>query len=412
VALIVQKYGGTSVASAERIKAVAARIIRRLQSGDRLVVVASAMGDTTDELLRLAAEMTDEPEPRELDMLLSTGEIVSATLLAMALKHMGQPAVALSGAQAGIRTDRRHGRARISTLEPKRVLEELEQGNVAIVAGFQGMTEEMDVTTLGRGGSDTTAVALAAALRAERCEIYTDVEGIFTADPRLAPEAAKLSEISYEEMLELATWGARVMHPRAVELGVVFNVPIYVASSFTEAPGTLIHGGPFMEERNKVIGIAHDTDVARITIRGVPDRPGIAAALFEPLGEAGISVDTIVQNASTERLTDLTFTVSRSGLNQALSVVKPVAEEIGAPEVLADTHLAKVSIVGAGMQSGPGYAGRMFRALFEAGINIELITTSEIRITCLIDEGQVPQAVRALHKAFELEEAEEESRAG
>ncbi|MBI2912631.1 MAG: aspartate kinase [Chloroflexi bacterium] len=405
MALIVQKYGGTSVGDAERIKAVAQRIARRLESGDRLVVVVSAMGHTTDELIELAGQMTDEPGARELDLLLSTGEIVSSTLLSMALKHRGCRAVALSGAQAGIGTDRRYGRARILKVDPHRIERELAAGNVVIVAGFQGITEEMDITTLGRGGSDTTAVALAAGLGAERCEIYTDVEGIYTADPRVEPQARRLPEISYEEMLELAAYGAKVMHPRAVELGAVFHVPIYVASSFTESPGTLIHGGPpMMEQRNKVMGIAQDKDVARITVRGVPDRPGIAATLFEPLGEAGISVDTIVQNASVERLTDLTFTVSRSDLNRALELVRPLAAEIEAPEVLADTHLAKVSIVGAGMTSGPGYAGRMFRALFEAGINIELITTSEIRITCLIDEAKVPQAVRALHKAFQLEE--------
>ena len=404
MALIVQKYGGTSVPNADRIRAVAARIIKRKEAGDQLVIVVSAMGETTDELIALAEQITDEPEARELDLLLSTGEIVSSTLLAMALKHSGHPAVALSGAQAGIGTDQRYGRARILKVDPRRVQRELEAGNVVIVAGFQGITEEMDITTLGRGGSDTTAVALAAGLGAQRCEIYTDVEGIYTADPRLVPEARKLGEINYEEMLELASYGAKVMHPRAVELGTVYQVPIYVASSFTETPGTLIHGGPLMEQRNKVRGIAQDTDVARITIRGVPDRPGIAAALFEPLGERGISVDTIVQNASVERLTDMTFTVSRSDLNRALELVRPVAAEIEAPEVMADTHLAKVSIVGAGMTSGPGYAGRMFRTLFEAGINIELITTSEIRITCLIDEKQVPQAVRALHKAFALEE--------
>jgi|FLYL01.1.fsa_nt_gi aspartate kinase len=404
MALIVQKYGGTSLGSAERIKAVAERIIKRAEAGDRLVVVVSAMGDTTDELISLARQVTDQPEARELDLLLSTGEIVSCTLVAMALKHLGHPAVALSGAQAGIRTDRRHGAARIAHLDPSRILKELEAGRIVIVAGFQGVSEDLDITTLGRGGSDTTAVALAAGLKAERCEIYTDVEGVMTADPRLVPQARKLRDISYEEMLELASWGARVMHPRAVELGAVFHVPIYVASSFTDAPGTLIHGGPeFMEQRNKVMGIAHDTDVARITIRRVPDQPGIAAALFEPLGEHGISVDTIVQNASVERLTDLTFTVGRADLDRALEIVRPIADKIGAPEVLADTHLAKVSIVGAGMQSGPGYAGRMFRALYEAGINIELITTSEIRITCLIDEKQVPSAVNALHKAFELE---------
>ncbi len=403
MAIVVQKYGGSSVATAERIKAVARRVIDRVERGDRLVVVVSAMGDTTDELIALAKQVTPRPEAREMDLLLSTGEIVSSALLAMALKEMGCSAVALTGPQAGIGTDRRYGRARILSVNPQRVLRELDAGNVVIVAGFQGITEEADITTLGRGGSDTTAVALAAALKCSRCEIYTDVEGIYTADPRLVPEAQKLREISYEEMLELATYGARVMHNRAVELGAVQKVPIYVASSFADAPGTLIHGGPFMEQRNKVMGIAHDTDVARITVRGVPDRPGIAAALFEPLGEAGISVDTIVQNASVERLTDVTFTVARSDLERALEIVRPIAKSIGAPEVLADTHLAKVSIVGAGMQSGPGYAGRMFRALFESGINIELITTSEIRITCLIDEKQVPKAVRALHKAFVTE---------
>ncbi len=406
MSLIVQKYGGTSVGDADRIKAVAARVGKRLEAGDKLVIVVSAMGDTTDELIALAEQITDEPEARELDLLLSTGEIVSSTLLAMALKHAGHPAIALSGAQAGIGTDQRYGRARILKVDPRRLLRELEAGNVVIVAGFQGITEEMDITTLGRGGSDTTAVALAAGLPAERCEIYTDVEGIYTADPRIVPDARKLDAVSYEEMLELASYGAKVMHPRAVELGAVYGVPIYVASSFTETPGTLIQasgGEDPMEQRNKVMGIAQDTDVARITIRGVPDQPGIAAALFEPLGENGISVDTIVQNASVERLTDLTFTVSRSNLTKALEIVRPIAQTIHAPEVMADTHLAKVSIVGAGMTSATGYAGRMFRTLFEAGINIELITTSEIRITCLIDEKQVPDAVRALHRAFELE---------
>jgi aspartate kinase len=405
MSLIVQKYGGTSVGSAKRIReVVAARIASRAGSGDELVVVVSA----TDELIALARQMSEHPPARELDLLLSTGEIVSAALVSMALNEMGSQAIALSGAQAGIRTDRRHGKAIIAGLEPKRIRAELEAGRVVVVAGFQGITDEMEITTLGRGASDTTAVALAAALGAERAEIYTDVEGVFTADPRIVKDARKLPEISYEEMLELASFGARVMHSRAVELGAIYGVPIYVASSFSEAPGTLIHGetaqgGTEMEQRNKVMGIAQDTDVARITIRGVPDQPGIAASLFEPLGEGGISVDTIVQNASVERLTDLTFTVSRSDLRRALQIVKPIAKEIQAPDVLADTHLAKVSIVGAGMTSASGYAGRMFRTLFDAKINIELITTSEIRITCLIDEEQVPKAVRALHRAFELE---------
>jgi aspartate kinase len=404
MSLVVQKYGGTSVGSAERIKAVARRLIKRREQGDQLVVVVSAMGDTTDELVELAAQMTDRPEAREMDLLLSTGEIVTSTLLSMCLKHEGCPAVALSGAQAGIGTDKRYGRARILKVDPARVIRELEAGNIVIVAGFQGVTEEMEVATLGRGGSDTTAVALAAALKAN-CEIYTDVEGIYSADPRIVPDARKFAEISYEEMLEMATWGARVMHNRAVELAAVYNVPVLVASSFSDAPGTLIHGGPFMEQGNKVLGIATDTDVARITIRGVPDQPGIAATIFEPLGESGISVDTIVQNASVERLTDLTFTVQRSDLQAALDIVKPLAEKIAAPDVMADTHLAKVSIVGAGMTSSAGYAGRMFRVLFEAGINIELITTSEIRITCLIDEAKVPEAVKALHRAFQVEQA-------
>jgi aspartate kinase len=405
MSLVVQKYGGTSVGSVERIRdVVAQRIATRAESGDQLVVVVSAMGHTTDELIGLARQMSEHPAPRELDLLLSTGEIVSAALVAMRLNEMRRPAVALSGAQAGIRTDTRHGKAQIAGLEPKRIRRELDEGRVVIVAGFQGITEEMEITTLGRGASDTTAVALAAALKAERAEIYTDVEGVFTADPRLVPEARKLQDISYEEMLEMATWGARVMHNRAVELGAIYQVPIYVSSSFSEAPGTLIHGGPFMEQRNKVMGIAQDTDVARITVRAVPDRPGIAATLFEPLGENGISVDTIVQNASIEKLADMTFTVSRSDLERAMEIVRGLAEEIEAPEVLADTHLAKISIVGAGITSAFGYAGRMFRTLFEAGVNIELITTSEIRITCLVDESQVPKAVKALHKAFELEQ--------
>ena len=406
MALIVQKYGGTSVGSADRIKSVVAeRIRKRSADGDQLVVVVSAMGDTTDELIGLARRMTSNPAPRELDLLLSTGEIVSAALLSLALNDSGHAAVALSGSQAGIRTDPRHGKARIANLDPQRIQRELDAGRTVIVAGFQGITEEMEITTLGRGASDTTAVALAAALGAERAEIYSDVEGIYTADPRLCPEARKLIDISYEEMLELATWGAQVMHNRAVELGAVYQVPIYVSSSFSDAPGTLIHGGPLMEKTNKVMGIAQDTDVARITLRGVPDQPGIAATIFEPLGDHGIAVDTIVQNASVEHLTDMTFTCHRTDLDRAMELVRPIADRIQTREVLADTHLAKVSIVGAGMTSGIGYAGRMFRTLFEANINIELITTSEIRITCLIDEAKVSEAVRALHRAFELEKA-------
>ena len=310
MALIVQKYGGSSVADAERIKKVARRIAQAKDKGDRVVVVVSAMGDTTDELIKLAYQVSDQPGDRELDVLLSTGEIVSSTLLAMALRAMGYGAISLSGAQAGIRTDATYSRARILNVEAKRVVKELERGNIVIVAGFQGVTGEMDITTLGRGGSDTTAVALAASLKAEICQIYTDVEGVYTADPHLIPEAQKLTEIGYEEMLELASYGAKVVHPRAVELGELFNIPILVASSFTDNSGTLIHGGVSMEVRNKVRSIAYDLDVAKITVVGVPDRPGIAASIFQPLATAGISIDTIVQDASIGNITVLTFTMA------------------------------------------------------------------------------------------------------
>ncbi len=403
MALIVQKYGGSSVADAERIKSVARRIAAAKDKGDRVVVVVSAMEDTTDELIKLAAEITDHPDIREIDVLLSTGEVVSSTLLTMALHSMGYPAISLSGAQAGIKTDTAHSGARILKIDPKRVFRELEKGKIVIVAGFQGISEGEDITTLGRGGSDTTAVALAASLGAEVCQIYTDVEGVYTADPHLVPEAQKLKEIGYEEMLELASYGAKVVHPRAVELGELFNIPILVASSFTQIPGTLIHGGVSMEVRNKVSSIAHDLDVAKITVVGVPDRPGIAAAIFESLAKAGISIDTIVQNASIENITDLTFTVAKSQSAKAMQLVAPIAKSIGARECVSDSKLGKVSIIGTGMQNTPGYAARMFGALSEQSINIQLITTSEIRITCIIDEDRVGDAVRALHRAFELE---------
>ena len=404
MSLIVQKYGGSSVADAEKIKNVARRIAKTKDEGNLVVVVVSALGDTTDELIELAYQMNEQPGARELDVLLSTGEIVSSTLLALALKAMGYPAISLSGAQAGIRTDTAHSRARILGVDPKRVVKELEKGKIVIVAGFQGVTEELDITTLGRGGSDTTAVALAASLGAEVCQIYTDVEGVYNADPRLFPEAHRLVEIGYEEMLEMATYGAKIMHPRAVELGELFGVPIQVASSFSNNPGTLIHGGVSMEARNKARGITHDLNIAKITVVGVPDRPGIASSIFEPLAQAGISVDTIVQNASIENITDLTFTVAKGDLAKAMEVIKPIAEKIGARECASDSRLGKVSIIGSGMLNTPGYAARMFSALSERGINIQLITTSEIRITCLIDEARVKDAVRVLHRAFELEQ--------
>ena len=404
MAIVVQKYGGSSVGDAEKIKNVARRIAAARDKGGEVVAVVSAMGDTTDELVELAYSVTDQPSEREFDVLLSTGEIVSSTLLAMALRAMGYEAISLSGAQAGIRTDAVYSRARIVGVDPERVVRELDKGRIVIVAGFQGVTEEMDTTTLGRGGSDTTAVALAVSLGAEVCQIYTDVEGVYTADPRLVPEAKKLDEISYEEMLELASYGAKVMHPRAVELGELFNMPIMVASSFTDNPGTLIHGGVAMEVRNKVRSIAHDLDVAKITVVGVPDRPGIAAAIFEPLAQANISIDTIVQNASINNITDLTFTVAKSQLAKAMEKVKPIAKSIGAVECVSDAKMGKVTIVGTGMQNTPGFAARMFSTLSEQGINIQLISTSEIRITCIIDEDKVKDAVSALHRAFELEE--------
>jgi aspartate kinase len=405
MALVVQKYGGSSVATAERIKAVAERIARRKAAGDDVVAVVSAMGDTTDDLIGLAHQITDKPSEREMDILLATGEAVSMSLMAMALHTLGVDAVSLTGAQAGLRTDAVHQRARILSIEPDRIRSEVARGRVVIVSGFQGITEEFEVTTLGRGTSDLTAVALAAVLDA-RCERYTDVEGVFTADPRIVPDARLLPEISYEEMLEMASRGAKIMQPRAVEIGSFFNVPIYVASSFKESPGTLIHGGINMESFNRVRGIPHDLDVAKITMRGVPDRPGIAASVFEPLAEHHISVDVIVQNASTEGNTDLTFTVSKGDLGRAVGIVEAIARDIGAKEVITDDQVGKVSIVGTGIQSAPGFASRMFRSLFDAGINIQMISTSEIRITCIVDAARVNDAVRALHKTFELEHPE------
>ncbi len=407
MAVLVQKYGGTSVGDAEKIRHVAERIAAARRAGNSIAVVVSAMGDTTDRLIELAESISDAPDPRELDVLLSTGELVSCTLVTMALREIGEQAVSMSGAQAGIRTDTAHGSASIVEFDAERVQQALDAGRIVIVAGFQGVTHEMDVTTLGRGGSDTTAVALAAALGAERCEVYTDVDGIYTADPRIVPDARKLSEIGYEEMLELASYGAK-MHPRSIELAAWYNTPVLVASSARDVPGTLIHEvapeGEGMEVANKVRGVTYERGVARITLRAVPDRPGIAAAVFEPLAESNISVDTIVQNASAERLTDLSFTVDRSDLRAALDVTEGVAGTIGAGECVSHDNLGQVSIVGTGMQNAPGVAAVMFSALAEAGVNIEMITTSQIRITCVVDEAQVNDAVRTLHDAFELGE--------
>lgn len=403
MALIVQKYGGSSVATAERILAVARHIAAATQAGDDLVVVVSAMGKTTDQLIKLAGEVSPEPDEREMDLLLSTGETVSATLMAMALRGMGHAAVSLTAGQAGIHTDSLHGRARIKSVDDSRMRREIGDGKILIVTGFQGISDQFDITTLGRGGSDTTAVALAVALKADRCDIYTDVDGVYTADPRIIPRARKLDDISYEEMLEMAQLGSKVMHPRSVELGEAYGMPIMVRSSFNEGPGTLIHEVDDMETRNRVRGIAHDLNVGKITLVQVPDRPGLAASVFEPLAQAGISVDVIVQNISVEGTTDLSFTVGRADLAKALRIVEPVAEVMGARQVLNSDNQGKVSIVGAGIQSAPGMAAMMFKALYEEGINIEMITTSEIRITCIVDRSRAEDAARKLHQLFELD---------
>ena len=423
--LHVLKFGGSSVGDAERIRRVAHRIATMRRAGTDLVVVVSAMGDTTDELLALAAGITDEPDPRELDVLLATGEHQSATLVSMALHALGVPAISLTGPQAGITTDGRYGKARIAGIDPRRVRAELDAGKVVIVAGFQGMSlvdeaaleapassnghaavHVAEITTLGRGGSDTTAVALAARLRADRCRIFTDVRGVYTADPRLEPRARQLPVIGYEEMLELAQQGAQVMQTRAVELGWVNDVVIEVLSSFEDVPGTLITEDPRVEQRNKVRGLAHDRNVAKITLVEVPDRPGLAKTVFQPLADAGINVDMIVQNVGHGGATDLTFTIPRVELAQAKRILEPLVRELGFRELTTDSAVAKVSIVGAGIQNAPGYAARMFGALADAGINIEMISTSEIRITTIIGEDRVEEAVRALHAAFELERPE------
>jgi aspartate kinase len=401
--VIVQKYGGTSVGSAARIRRVSRRIAETVASGHPVVVVVSAMGHTTDRLITLAESVNPEPPARELDMLVANGETITAPLVAMCLEGMGVPAVSLSGMQAGVRTSGQHSRARIRDINPERILETLRAGKVAVVAGFQGVTEDLEVTTLGRGGSDTTAVALAAALHAESCEIYTDVDGIFTADPRVVKSARKLTHIQYDEMLELAAVGAKVMHPRAVEIGELYSVPIHVRSSFNKGAGTMIVAQVPMEDRKRVRGVAQETNVAKITVIGVADRPGVAAAIFEPLAAAGVSVDVIVQNIGRSGRTDLTFSVAESDLKAAVKLVKAAAKTVGAQRVSSAGGIAKLSIVGTGMQGTPGIAAQMFRALAEAGINIEMISTSEIRITCLVARDQVDRGVRILHKAFELD---------
>ena len=405
--VVVQKYGGSSLADAEHIHNVAARIQLRRDDGVDVIVVVSAMGDSTDELISLSEAVArgTQPDAREMDTLLSTGELVSSTLMAMALKARGCDSISLSGIQAGIKTDAVHGSARIADINTDRIRTELDKGRIVIVAGFQGLAESGDITTLGRGGSDTTAVALAVAVDAERCEIYTDVDGIYTTDPRLTDKARKLSEIGFDEMLEMAVLGAK-MNPRSIELGAVYDMPVYVASSFSSEPGTLIHGGEqTMEVRKAVTGIAVDSNVAKITVRGVVDRPGVAAGLLKPLADEGVSVDVIVQNTSSDGTTDFTFTVGQASVVKAAQLIEDQSV-IEYAEVITGSNLAKVSIVGTGMENAPGYAARMFSTLSEAKVNIDMITTSEIRITTIIDREQVQKAVQSLHDAFELEKSQ------
>ncbi|MEX2654910.1 MAG: aspartate kinase [Acidimicrobiia bacterium] len=400
MALIVQKYGGTSVATPERISAVADRIVATRKDGNDVVVVVSAMGKTTDELLELAAAVSPLPPARELDMLLTAGERISMALTAMAIQSRGVEAVSFTGSQAGILTDSEHGSAKITGITGSRVREAIDEGKVVIVAGFQGVDPlSKEVTTLGRGGSDATAVALAASLGADVCEIYTDVDGVFTADPRVVPDAKKLAEISFEEMLELSAAGAGVLMSRSVEFGRRFNIPIHVRSSFKPAVGTWVKEETM--EQAIISGVAHDTSEAKLTVRGVPDRPGVAARLFEPLAAAGVNIDMIVQNTSHDGTTDISLTVPKASLDTARAIANRVAAEVDAVGVEVDPDIAKVSLVGAGMKSHPGVAAKVFRTMADAGINIEMISTSTIRISCVVRASNVEEAVRLLHAEFD-----------
>ena len=400
MSLVVQKYGGTSVADSRRIERVARRVARTKRAGDDVVVVVSAMGNQTDELIDLAHQVSSSPPAREMDMLLTAGERISMALLAMALHDKGIPALSLTGSQAGILTDSAHGEAKITEIRGTRVGEALASGQVVIVAGFQGVNpDSREVTTLGRGGSDATAVALASAHAAAACEIYTDVDGVYTADPRVVPGARKLDEISFDEMLELAAGGAGVLMARSVEVGRKFNIPIHVRSSFVESEGTWVKE-KVMEEAI-ISGIAHDTSEAKVTLRGVPDRPGVAAAIFEKLAGARVNVDMIVQNVGEDGCTDLSFTVPEAHTDVARRATAELVADLGASGSAVDASVGKVSLVGAGMRSTHGVAARVFRALGDAGINIEMISTSPIRISCVVNRGAVEDAVRALHAEFD-----------
>ncbi len=410
MSLIVQKFGGTSVANLERIRNVAERVLRTYFAGNQVVVVLSARAKETDRLIQLARQLVPEPHPRELDMLLATGEQQSVALFSMAVNNMGVEAISLLGFQAGIITDHDFGRARIREIETNRIRAEIDRGRVVAVAGFQGLDEEGNITTLGRGGSDTTAVALAAALGADLCEIYTDVTGVFTTDPGIVPAARKLSRISYDEMLEMASIGAKVLEIRSVEFAKKYGVPVHVRSSFSDEEGTYVVERDSSMERVLVSGVAYNRNQARVTIRGVPDQPGVAAKIFGPISDAGVVVDVIVQNTSQDGLTDVTFTIPRGDLKSTLELAREGAGRIGAKDVIGDPTLAKVGIVGVGMQNHAGVASKMFRVLAEHGINILMITTSEIKISVVIDERYTELAVRVLHEAFQLDKPPLEER--
>lgn len=401
--LIVQKYGGSSVANPERIKRVASRVVEARKNGNDVVVVVSAMGDTTDELIELVSKLTDCPPEREMDMLLSTGEQISIALLAMAITELGQSVISLTGPQVGILTDDVHTKARIVDINVERLAAELNEGKIVVVAGFQGINSHNDITTLGRGGSDTTAVALAAALKADVCEIYTDVNGVYTTDPRVVPQARMLKEISYDEMLELAHLGALVLHPRSVECAKIYNMPLHVRSSFIEAPGTIVREANEMEKKMVVTGVAQDLNVAKIGLFDVPDKPGIAYKIFNALALENVNVDMIIQSAMRDEVNDISFTIYKTDLKRALQVVEEIKEDVNIKDYTYDDGVAKISMVGAGMFSNPGVAAKMFGALAEENINLEMITTSEIRISCIIKAQEAEKAVRTLHNKFNLE---------
>ncbi|MEK7290180.1 MAG: aspartate kinase [Planctomycetota bacterium] len=404
--LIVQKFGGTSVANAERIKAAAKRIVETYKAGNKVIVVVSARGQTTDELIDLAYEIMDNPSTREMDMLMSTGEQISIALVAMAIHAMGYPAVSFTGGQVGIVTDSSHTKARIKNINTQRMQKELDKGTIIIVAGFQGIDANENITTLGRGGSDTTAVALAAIMKADRCEIFTDVDGIYTADPRKVPHARKLDKVSYDEILELASLGAQVMHSRSIEFAKKYNVPLYVRSSFNTNEGTLICKEVGEMENIVVSGVAISKDDAKITIRAIPDVPGQAAKIFHEIAGKDINVDMIIQNASIEGRADVTFTVPRIDLRLALETAEKIRKDLNAREVLHDSKIAKLSAVGIGMRSHCGVAEKMFSALAKEKINIQMISTSEIKISCVIDEAHADRALRTIHTAFGLDKVE------